>query len=109
MHEVSHGMIHEDININEFPRYYYTRKIEFSAACFDVIITTIVKGQTNYCILFSTDTISDEKAAREITEVLQTARIIIKRCLWVVHAVLYRRGSVLVVHHPESGEIFWVL
>lgn len=52
MHEVSHGMIHEDININEFPCYYYTRKTEFAAACFDVIITTIVKGQTNYTLFY---------------------------------------------------------
>lgn len=60
-------------------------------------------------MLFSTDTIIDEKVTREITEGLQTPRIIIKRCLWVVYAVLYRRGSVLVVHRPESGEIFRVL
>lgn len=50
MHEVSHGMSQEDININEFPSYYYTRKTEFAAACFDVIITTIVRGQTNYTL-----------------------------------------------------------
>lgn len=108
MHEVSHGMIHEDININEFPRYYYTRKTELAAACFYVIITTTVKGQTNYT-LFYWHHFRRKSGERNHWRASNTANHYKTLFVSCVHAVLYRRGSVLVVHHPESGEIFWVL